>query len=672
MLIIRSDESLAQALTFIQQSDMLAFDVETDGLNVRKNKVIGIGISNGLDGIYLPIFDAITPTLLLKALIGKKLLTWNGAFDLPITKNNFGIDLLPSLHADVMLLKHTTDEEFPFGLKECAAIEFGHSAKAEQEELKASIKANGGSAKEFYKADMEILAKYCVQDCLLTYRLYNIYTKRLEDQGLTNFFYNEEVMPLYKTVTIPMEQKGMRLDMEGLIEAQKLISADIDKLQYEIQLQIAPHLDIFKQWFLNKDYPFKTTTGKDSAWTKHYVTQYDAWAAENTGYMFNLQSKHHLKKLFFDTLKCTPLSKTPTGLPQVDDEFIQSVSATYEWCSLLTVYNKLNKIKSTYIDRLLEESENGIWYPNFMQHRTVSGRFAGDAQQLPRPIPGDDLVSKYTSAIRSFIIPREGNKLVSADYTSLEPTVFAHVSGDPSLQNIFNSDVDFYSEVAIKTERLTGVSSDKSAPNYLGKVNKAARQKAKAYSLGLAYGMTAYKLKFEIECDEKEAEQLVQDYYNAFPQLKQFMDQSVNSAETLGYVKTQTGRIRHLNEVKAIFDKYGPSIRNDLELWKTYNGTSTYAQAKMDRKTYKNGVNNAINFQIQGLAASIVNRAAIKLAKQGLIPVCQVHDELVYDLPITDISEKCQQIQAVMQNILPLTVPLRTEPQLGDNYAQCK
>jgi DNA polymerase-1 len=647
---------------------ILAIDIETTGLNPRQNKIIGIGIGNDKEQTY--ITSNFKEELLKLIEKGPKLLTWNGSFDLTFIKCQLDIDLLPYLHADVMLMKHTTDENFPFGLKECAAQEFGLSAKAEQEEVKASIKANGGSAKEFYKADPAILAKYCKQDVALTYRLYNVYTERLEAQGLTSFFYEDEVMPLYKLVTIPMEQQGIRLDVEAMLLQQELISADIKKLEYEIQLEIAPYLSAFTTWFLNKDYPYKTNTGKPSAWTKKAATQFDAWASENTGYMFNLQSKHHLKKLFFDELKCNPLSKTPTGLPQVDDEFIQSVSEQYTWAKKLTVYNKLNKIKSTYIDRLLGEVEYGIWYPSFMQHRTVSGRFASDAQQLPRPIPGDDLVSRYTSAIRTFIIPRDGHKLVSADYEQLEPTIFSHVSGDKALQAIFNSGVDFYSEVAIRTEGLQGVSSDKQAPNYLGKVNKAARQKAKAYSLGIAYGMTAYKLKFEIDCDERIAEKLVQDYYAAFPALKRFMDASVQSAETLGYVKTQTGRIRHLNEVKEIYNTYGSAIRNDLELWKVYNGTSTYSAAKEARKLYKNGVNNAINFQIQGLAASIVNRAAISLAKQGLIPVCQVHDELVYDL--ANAADYCHAIKDTMERIMPLTVPLKVEPQLGQNYSQCK
>jgi DNA polymerase-1 len=427
-----------------------------------------------------------------------------------------------------------------------------------------------------------------------------------------------------------------------------------------------------------------TFTGKVPAWQKKYKTQMEAFEAESTEPMFNIQSNVHLNKLFFDALEETPLSRTPTGKPQVNEDFLDHIAAKYSWAADLVVYNKLSKLNGTYIARFLDEAIDDIWYPDFKQHGTTSGRYSGDAQQLPRVIPPEDIemhdsrVVKYTNMIRSFFIARPGHMLCSSDYNQLEPSVFAHVSGDVPLQKIFHEGLDFYSEVAIRTENLTGVSSHKKADNYLGKVSKTARQNAKAYALGLAYGMTGYKLKFTINTSEAEANNLVQQYYIAFPNLKALIDKSRYDAETKGFVISQAGRVRHLPDAKRIFEQYGEAIRDDLQLWKKYNGTSLYKQAKLDRKVYKNAVNNAMNFQIQGLAASIMNKAAIKLARviksEGLntLILANVHDELILDVPESEINIVGPLVKQIMQDTTKLSVPLVVDPQFGNSYDQCK
>lgn len=697
MLIVDTPEKLAEALQFIQESEILSYDIETTGLNVRKDSIIGFGISNHLDGCYFPVaeynpkLDILTPLGLsrpllvtaLKALQGKKLLTFNGAFDIPFTTNQFSVDLLPSLYCEVMLLKHTCDEEFPFGLKEIATKLWGTEVKAEKEEMQASIKANGGTAKEYYKANSELIAAYCVQDCVLTYRIYNHYLAELKRQRLEAFYFTDEVLPLYKEVTIPMEQAGVKLDMPLLIQSLADIDQDMALIEQGIQEALVPNLGLFIAWFLNKDYPPATPSGKVPQWAKKGLTQYEAWKKDNpTGYMFNLLSKHHLKKLFFDTLHEEPLSKTPTGLPQVDEDFLDVMAKKYAWAGDLIVYNKLTKLKGTYIMRLIEEQEDGIFYPSFLQHRTVSGRYSGDMQQLPRPI--DDptvpaLVRKHNNRIREFIIPRNLNILVSADYEQLEPSIFAHTSGDPALQEIFKTGKDFYSEVAIRTERLRDVSSDKSASNYLGKLDKAARQKAKAYSLGIAYGMTGYKLQYEIGVDLETADRLVADYLAAFPSLARWMDQSKDKVRYDGTIATESGRVRHMPECKALFNKFGARLGDSLQLWKDYhNNPILYAEAKAAHKTYKNYCNNAINFQVQGLAASIMNRAAINIARKlkteqlKTIIVAQIHDELVFDMPQAESELVLPMIKHEMESAWKLSVPLRVTPQTGACFRACK
>jgi DNA polymerase I-like protein with 3'-5' exonuclease and polymerase domains len=699
MFLVNTDESVAKALAFIAANEMLAFDIETTGLNVRKDMIIGFGVSNDTVGFYVPIYywtghaliNIGTPDahirMILEALQGKKLLAFNAAFDMPFTKNYFGIDLLPALDTDVLLLKHTVSEDFPLDLKGIGKMLFGLDAVIEKDAMKASIKANGGTANEFYKADMQLMAEYCVKDCLLTYRIYNYYKPLLVKQGLHKFFYTDEVMPLYREVTIPMELHGVRVDVSYLSQSLAEINQDIAALEDSIQAAIAPHLPLFTSWFLNKDYALKTYTGKVPAWSKKYATQYDAWRSENEGYMFNLQSKHHLKKLLFDTLKETPLSRTETGLPQVDNDFLDSISNKYEWVQNLIVYNKLNKLKATYIENLLENQEDGIYYPRFSQHRTTSGRYSSDMQQLPRPIelidpngkPVDPRIVRHTNRIREFIITREGHYLVGTDYNSLEPRIFSHVSNDEALIDIFKSGKDFYSLIAINTEGLRGVSADKSAPNYLGKVNKAARQKSKMYSLGLAYGLSAYKLKFELNISQEDAQVLVDNYFKAFPLLKQAIENTHREMQTQGFVRSQVGRIRHLQQAKDLYQKYGAAITDDLMLYKLYSSVpSVYEKAKQDRRIYKNLANNAFNFKIQSLAASIMNRAMITMSKEfkaynvDAIALLTIHDEVVVECAESDLQVTKDIIQNCMENVIQLSLKLEAIPQEGMRYADTK
>lgn len=683
-------------LMFIDDNEMLAYDTETTGLNVRKDKVIGFSVSNAERGYYVPIYSWNTHTKeleriglpiddileTLNALKGKKLLMFNASFDSRMTKNNFGIDLLPDLHDDVMLLKHTCDPEYPLGLKEIGAKLYGKDVKAEKEAMQASIKANGGSATQYFKADTATLGKYAIQDTLLTFRVYNHYFQILQKSGLADFHYNSNVIPLLKQVTIPMEERGIRLDIPYMNQKLVEINQDLVKTEQRIQAAIAPYLEEFTEWLLRKDYPITTNTGKVPAYIKKHGTQLAAWKADNpNSYMFNLASKVHLKKLFFDKLQCKPLSRTPTGLPQVDEDFIESVSDELVWCKDLIVYNKLSKLKSTYIESMLEESENGIFYGNFKLHGTISGRLSSNLQQLPRS--GEerdgDIIAKYTNSVRRSLIPREGFVFIGSDYESLEPKVFAHVSGDPALQAIFANNLDFYSEIAIMTERLQGVSSDKSAPNYLGKIDKKARQKAKAYALGIPYGLTSYKLQFEIGVNQSEAEELINNYFRAFPRLKEWFDKAADDANYKGWVKEETGRIRHLGRAKILFAQYGAVIKDSLELWKRFNtNTAIYTQAKLDRKEYINLVNNARNFQIQALAASIMTKASIAIMKEfknkGMksIMINSIHDEALIEAPLDEVDVAKEIIRRCMEATYQISVPLVAEPQVGKNYAETK
>jgi DNA polymerase-1 len=292
---------------------------------------------------------------------------------------------------------------------------------------------------------------------------------------------------------------------------------------------------------------------------------------------------------------------------------------------------------------------------------------------------GHELLLKYNNRIRDFFIARPTFVFIDDDYNSLEPRVFSSVAGDEALTNIFKNNEDFYSKIAIMVEGLQNVSSDKSAPNYLGKVNKSARQTAKAYSLGIAYGLDSYKLHKDLNISKSEAESLIKGYFEAFPKLKQWQEDSKTNILVNGKVSTRFGRVRRQPEIPRIFAKHGNAILNALDLWKKYNETpGLYKQAKEDYAKVRHAINNAYNHQIQGLAAHILNRAAIAVAieykeKQldAYIIGC-IHDEIIVESSITDRDEAAAILKRCMEQTTIIETPLEAEPSFGQTLKEAK
>ena len=704
-----------------------AYDIESDGLDVRNGNIIGFGISNGLKGFYFchkywedgKLQEALTKEecrTILTLLSHKKLIMWNGSFDCRFTYHYFGINLVPSLYIEGMLAKHTIDEERPFALKDVGVKIYGDQERREQLDLYESIRANGGTKTEYYKADLDIMGNYCIKDCHLTFRLAFHYVTKMDKQ-LENFFFKDEVMPLYKEVTIPMEMKGVPVNTKGLEQQQSNIASDIKKLEDQIQSAISPLLkDVFEPWYLQKSFypkrtgPFaqalckfanlslpQTGSGAFSLARKALESLEDSiykgflqeknWLPDdiikevqllmNDGYMFNLQSNHHLKKLFFETLKEEPISKTPTGQPQVNDEFIELMAEEYEWAKLLVEYNKLTKIKGTYIDRFLNEAQDGIFYPSFFQHRTISGRYGSNLQQLPRPLEesqASPLVRKYNNELRKNFIAGETHVFIDSDYESLEPHVFAHVSGDKGLKGIFRTGCDFYSTIAIATEKFDGVSAFKKDNNYLGRTDKLTRQRAKAYALGIPYGLEAYGLSKQLEVPQSKAKLLIDNYLDAYPQLKAWMERTNEKVKTTGEVRSQAGRVRHMPKAPKIWNDNGPTILNSLKLWEKWNGSTRYADKKLEAKEMRKALNNGKNFQIQSLAASITNRSCIAIARElkrkGVDGhVCaQIHDQIIVRVPKSEAKRWQKSVQFMMENTYRISIPLKAPAEISKDF----
>ena len=621
-------------------------------------------------------------------------------------------------------------------------LDVQEAANKEQIELKESIKKNGGSTTkalyEIFKADLDILSKYASADTDLTLRICNLYLKKLKVEGLEKFFFEDEVMPIYREVTVPMEAHGVDLDMELIEKVHGEIIID-QKKNKEIVMKSLLEISEVKEWIMDtafKEYPpshkgnwaqrlaqryslnlpKSEKTGKYSITQKHVEALDDSpakdylmtgdinvleelevarismamWKETNDGDYINIQSKKQLGEIVFKYMGITPKvagSNTKSGRAKFDMDMIKDLSKDYPWAENLRVYNRLLKIKSTYVDRFRDRQEDGRYYFYFKQNGTVSGRYGSDAQQLPKPLEeGEEapIIMKYVNVVRRFLIAGPGRKVIDADYESLEPHCFASVTGDTALQEIFNKGWDFYSTVAIKTERLNedkvrfpnGVSADKKADNYLKKLDAPARNKAKAYSLGIAYGMEAYALKMTLGVDQKTAEKLVQGYLDGFPELKAWRENSRLQVKAHGYIKNYVGRVRHLPKVQKTYIKFQDRMmdwrfRKELEV--TY-GKDIVLQAYRD---YRNGLNNCLNFQLQSLAAAVVNRAALKInlkAKElGIDAICQaqVHDQLIVNVDDKDAEMFAPFVQEIMENTTKLPgVTLKAPPEIANNWAE--
>ena len=272
--------------------------------------------------------------------------------------------------------------------------------------------------------------------------------------------------------------------------------------------------------------------------------------------------------------------------------------------------------------------------------------------------------------------------LIDADYESLEPHCFASVSGDKNLQDIFNNGWDFYSTVAIKTEKLEerrdlypdGVSPDKKSPVFLKKLDPVKRNRAKGYALGIAYGMEAYALSMGLGVSQAEAEELVNGYLDGFPQLKEWRINSRKQVKEHGFIVNKVGRIRHLPKVKKIYQTFGDQImdwRYRKELEKTYGKEQVMAWYR----DYRNGLNNCLNYQLQSLAAAVVNRAAVQINRKlkelkidGRVQA-QIHDQLIINVP----KEEAEFVAPIIQKIMEVTtqldgVTLKAPPEISKNF----
>lgn len=396
-------------------------------------------------------------------------------------------------------------------------------------------------------------------------------------------------------------------------------------------------------------------------------------------YAFNLNSSTHLGHYFFKVKGYKPLGTSEkTGKSKVDVKFIDSVKAGDDKAQKIIDFKKLQKLLGTYIQGIISREIDGVIYASFLQFGTTSGRYSSsnpNLQNLPRLKDDEaglsELVLNYVNAIKKGFIPPKGYKIVNADYSSLEPVCFGHMSGCEGIRDIFRFGKDLYSQVAIDVEKLGHLySADKKAPNFLKKHKPELRQKWKVPPLGIVYGMEEARLMQSIGCDRKTATGIIKGYLSTYPELKQYMYSCEQSVKRDGFVTTVFGRVRHLPEAKILFEQYGSKLLD----WR-------FAKARdllKERRKYKQLLNNSKNFPIQGLASHIVNRAMIQIMRRfkaegidGWI-AAQVHDEITCIAREDQAQLALKIIKECMENTTIISIPLNADPIIASNWAEAK
>lgn len=666
-------------------------------------------------------------------LIKKKLVMHNGVFDIAVIYHGYGIDLTDALYADTILMKHTVDEERPFGLKDVAekykeyiGFTTEEAANQEQLDLKESVIKNGGrwckDQKDIYKGDLDIIAKYCCADVDLTIKLFEFFDSKLEEEGLLEFFYDQEVMPLCRKATIPMKLNGIFIDVEYFKKLEKELESDILSLTGSIFNMIRKDIRPLVEKILddkvnetktgryaegvlqyyNIPIPSNKKTGKPTlaksalqslltAYPDHpaltyLLTESDPiphdvkYAVKQRIFLdsypdlpevFNLSSNDHLSWLLFEKYGEEPKSHSrQTDKPKVDKNALE----TYDhlpFIKKLLELKKQEKLLSTYVKPIIETNIGGWLYPSMLQFGTTSGRYSCAGGLNLQTLPRDDKRIK-----RGFIAP-PGYKIVNADFSSLEPRIFSWVSGDPGLKAVWINGLDLYSQIAIDVFNLTGVSARETDANYLKKKDPEYRQKSKIFTLAVPYGANEWRIADLMKVEPEEAREIINRYLDAYPMLKDYMMNQEIEARSAGRVSSAFGRVRHLPECKRLYKEYRNTLYNKGSMKK-------YFGEEMGSKMYyefRNHLNNSKNFPIQAAAAHVANASLIKLADSfekhnvnGWIAL-QVHDEITCIVKEDQASMVAELLQDAMENnriTNEIDIPITAEPLIADNLADAK
>ncbi|MGH8779635.1 DNA polymerase I [Paraburkholderia sp.] len=366
------------------------------------------------------------------------------------------------------------------------------------------------------------------------------------------------------------------------------------------------------------------------------LVQLESEAYELAGGEFNLGSPKQIGQIFFEKLQLPVVKKTPSGAPSTDEEVLQKLAEDYPLPKVLLEHRGLSKLKSTYTDKLprMVNVQTGRVHTNYAQAVAVTGRLASNDPNLQN-IP---VRTAEGRRIREAFIASPGHKLVSADYSQIELRIMAHISGDESLLRAFAEGEDVHRATASEVFGVTPL-----------EVNSDQRRIAKVINFGLIYGMSSFGLASNLGITRDAAKLYIDRYFARYPGVARYMDDTRASAKEKGYVETVFGRRLWLPEI---------------------NGGNGPRRQAAERA--------AINAPMQGTAADLIKMSMIAVQKWlddsrvgiGTRMIMQVHDELILEVPDSELADVRKRLPELMCGVATLKVPLVAEVGAGDNWEE--
>ncbi|MEG0887789.1 DNA polymerase I [Bacteroides sp.] len=589
--LIDTQEKRSEIIQILLTSEILALDTETTGVDPMDAELVGMSFSIAENqAFYVPVpadhEEALKIVNEFRPLFENERslkVGQNIKYDLLILQN-MGIEVKGKLF-DTMVAHYVLQPELRHNMDYLAEIYLRYQT-IHIEELLGPKGKNQKNMRDLAPTDVYL---YACEDADVTLKLKNILEEELKLHGAERLFYDIE-MPLIP-VLAHIESNGMLLDTEALKQSSNHFTAQLALIEQEIY----------------------------------------ALAGEE----FNIASPKQVGEVLFDKLKIADKAKkTKTGQYVTSEEVLESMRHKHEIVEKILEHRGLKKLLGTYIDALplLINPRTGRVHTSFNQTVTSTGRLSSSNPNLQN-IPIRDENGKE---IRKAFIPDEGCLFFSADYSQIELRIMAHLSEDKNMIDAFLSGYDIHAATAAKIYKIG-----------LDEVNADMRRKAKTANFGIIYGISIFGLAERMNVDRKEAKELIDGYFETYPQVKTYMDKSIEVAREKGYVETIFHRKRFLPDINS---------RNAV--------VRGYAER------------NAINAPIQGSAADIIKVAMIRIYERfrreniQAKMILQVHDELNFSVPLHEQEQVEHIVITEMENAYRMHVPLKADCGWGKNWLE--
>lgn len=589
--LIDNKQEAVELYDFLRTKKNLSLDTETTSTNAIEAELVGLSFAVTENEAYYVAIPANRQEALEYVDIFKPIyedpeilkIGQNIKYDYMVLRN-YGVDLQGRMF-DTMLAHYVIQPELQHNMDYMAETLLNYQT-VHIEEL---IGPKGKNQKNMRDLSPQEVYEYAAEDADITLRLKNVLEPRLKEVGAERLFWDIE-MPLVK-VLADMELNGVRLDTQQLKLTQQ------------------------------------TFTERMNAYERH--------AYEEAGETFNIASPKQVGDILFGKMQLLEKPKrTKTGQYVTSEEVLQQLRGKAPIVDDILNYRGMKKLLGTYVEALpkLINKRTGHIHTSFNQAITATGRLSSSDPNLQNiPVRDDD-----GKEIRKCFIPDEGCRWFSADYSQIELRIMAHLSADENMTEAFREGFDIHRATAAKIWKES-----------MDQVSDSQRKKAKQANFGIIYGITAFGLSQRMDIPTGEARKLIDDYFETFPKVHQYMEDAKRMAREKGYAETLYGRRRYLPDINS------------------HNGT---VRGFAER--------NAINAPIQGTEADIIKLAMIRIWKrfkdEGIRSkmTLQVHDELNFSVYPNEAEKVERIVLEEMQGAAKLNVPLTADAGWGDNWLE--